>query len=85
MNSIIVTVTDLAKRFFCDIEVPTDVTIDKLKDDIVETLNGYNPELYLRTLSVELFSNRLGKQLCKEDTLESVGAWNGDYITIIEV
>lgn len=68
-----------------DLELPTNITIDKLKDDIVEALNGYNPDLYLRTATTELFCNRLGRQLTSNETLIEAGVWNGDYITIIEV
>lgn len=85
MNSIIVTLTDKNRSFVYDLEVPSELEVDKLKDDIVEALNGYNPNLFLRTAEVELLCNRSGKQLLPEDTLESAGVWNGDYITVIEV
>lgn len=85
MESIIVTVTNIAKAYLYDLEVPANITIDKLKDDIVETLNGYNPDLFLRTATTELFCNRIGRRLNADETLESAGVWNGDYVTIIEV
>ena len=85
MENIIVTVTNISKSYLYDIEVPTNITINKLKDDIVEALNGYNPDLFLRTATTELFCNRIGRQLKAEETLENAGVWNGDYITILEV
>ena len=85
MENIIVTVTNISKSYLYDLEVPTSITIDKLKDDIVEALNGYNPDLFLRTATIGLFCNRIGRQLADEETLETAGVWNGDYITIIEV
>ncbi len=85
MNSIIVTLTDKNRSFLYDLEVPSELEVDKLKDDIVEALNGYNPSLFLKTAGVELLCNRSGRQLLSEDTLESAGVWNGDYITVIEV
>ena len=85
MENIIITVTNLTKSYFYDLEVPTNITIDKLKDDIVEALNGYNPDLFLKTATTELFCNRLGRQIQPEVTLENAGVWNGDYITILEV
>lgn len=85
MENIIVTVTNHTRSYLYDLEVPTNITIDKLKDDIVETLNGYKPELFLRNVSTELYCNRLGRQILHEETLQSAGVWNGDYITIIEV
>ncbi len=85
MENIIVTVTNLNKAYLYDLEVPTNVSIDKLKNDIVEALNGYKPDLFLQTATTELFCNRFGRQLKSNETLESAGVWNGDYITIIEV
>ena len=85
MDSIIITVTNIKKSFLYDLEVPVNLTIDKLKDDIVETLNGYNPDLFLRTATTDLFCNRIGRKIKPEETLEMAGVWNGDYITIMEV
>ena len=85
MENIIVTATNISKSFLYDLELPTTVTIDKLKDDIVEALNGYNPDLFLNTDSTVLFCNRIGRQLSNDETLESAGVWNGDYITLMEV
>lgn len=85
MGNIIVTVTNISKSYFYDLEVPINITIDKLKDDIVEALNGYNPDLYLKTAATGLFCNRIGRQIQSDETLENAGVWNGDYITIIEV
>ena len=47
MENIIVTVTDEAGHFSYDIEVSTKLEMNKLLNDIVEALNGYNPELFL--------------------------------------
>ncbi len=85
MDNIIVTATNLTKSYMYDLEVPTNLTIDKLKDDMVETLNGYNPDLFLSTAVTELFCNRLGRNLLSHETLESAGVWNGDYITVLDI
>lgn len=85
MESIIVTVTDLKKRYFYDVEIPTGVAVDKLGRDIVDTLNGYADGLHLDAARTRLFCNRLGRQLLSEETAETAGVWNGDYITMIEV
>lgn len=82
MDTIIVTVTDKKSSFFQDLEVPTDLTVDKLRDDIVQTLNGYRPELYLDSFSTKIFSGRLGRQLADTETLGEVGVWNGDYLML---
>ena len=52
------------------------------EQDIVETLKGYDPNILLNTASTELFSNRLGRQIRADETLESAGVWNGDYIIL---
>ncbi len=85
MDHIIVTVTNMQKTFLYDLDVPANLTVDKLKDDIVEALNGADPSLFLRTAATELFCNRLGRQLAAEETLETAGVWNGDFITLLEV
>lgn len=84
MNSIIVTVTNVNKTFMVDLELPLDVTADKLTADVVEALTGYDERLTLRAETASLFCNRLGRRLAAQDTLESAGVWNGDYITMIE-
>ncbi|MBO5869595.1 MAG: EsaB/YukD family protein [Clostridia bacterium] len=83
MENIIVTVTNLSQSFLYDIEVPTSVPVGKLKDDIVEALNGYDSALCLRTEITSLFCNRMGRSLTDDETFESAGVWNGDYITMI--
>lgn len=83
-DSIIVTVTDKNKSFFCDIEIPVDLEVSKLKDDMVETLNEYNPELFLNSAASELICARMNKKLDPNKTLKEIGVWNGDYITITE-
>lgn len=83
METIIVTITDERGSFFIDVEVPIDLPMGKLKDDIVQTLNGYCPELYLVSLGTEIISKRCKKVLRDEETLEQAGVWNGDYLTLI--
>lgn len=86
METIIVTVTNYKKSFFYDIEIPRAISVQKLKEDLSEALNSYHPELYLKTATaIDLFCNRLNRVLRTDETIESAGVWNGDYITIIEV
>ena len=85
MENIIVTVTNQNKNFFYDIEVPIGLSMRNLKDDIVETLNGYNPNLFLDTANVSFICNRTGQVIRDEETMETAGVWNGDYITLKEV
>lgn len=85
MGNIIITVTNQSKSYFYDIEIPVELSIRNLKDDIVEALNGYNPNLFLKAATVSLFCNRTGHTLTDDETMETAGVWNGDYITIKEV
>ena len=85
MENIIVTVTNNNKTFMCDLELPTDVKLQKLRIDVIEALNGLNPGLHLDSGSTLLICNRLGRRLIPEETLESAGVWNGDYLTVMEV
>lgn len=85
MDSIIVTITDKDKSFFYDVEVPSNLETAKLKDDIVETLNGYEPALNLNSAAICLFCSRINKKLNENETFTEAGVWNGDYITVTEV
>lgn len=84
MENIIVTIRRPASNFSCDIEVSASLAISKLKEDIVETLNHYNWSLSLDSASIGLFCDRIDRLLTDEETLESAGVWNGDYLTIKE-
>lgn len=84
MGNIIVTITDRARSFTCDLEMPTNVKMEILKGYIAEALNGYKPNLSLNEAGIELYCSRKGQQLKNEETLESAGVWNGDYIVLFE-
>ena len=83
MSSMIITVSDEMKKISVDLEVPDLQMVKTLKEDIVETLNGYKPDLYLSAFSVEIFSNRLKRILNDHETFAQAGIWNGDYITLV--
>lgn len=83
MKSIIVTVTDCRGSFFEDMEIPVNVLAGKLKEDMVQALNGYRPELFIPKGKVNIYSNRAGRNINDEENLEEAGVWNGDYLTLI--
>lgn len=85
MDKIIVTVTNPRKSFFYDIELPKQVAIEKLHKDIVESLNRYNSNLFIDINKTKLHCNRINRVLVNEETIETAGVWNGDYITIVGV
>lgn len=61
-------------------EIPSDVPISQLKKDIVETLNSYKTSLALSDRNVLLSSKRMGRAFKDDETAETAGIWNGDYI-----
>lgn len=83
METVIVTMTDEKESFFFDLEVPIGLPVSKLKDDIVQTLNGYRPELCLSSTGMAIMNRRGERVLQEEETLEQAGVWNGDYLTLI--
>lgn len=82
MKNIIVTVRDEGKNYLYDLEIPIDLEAEKLLDDIVQTINGCDPSLYLQAVRSELICERTGKKLEDTQTAEGAGIRNGDFITI---
>lgn len=83
MESLIVTVSDRNRSFFIDLEIPSDLVWEKLSEDVVETLNGYRPELSLPVLGTAFMCMRLKEILPDDKTLREAGIWNGDYLIIL--
>lgn len=81
MKEIIVTLTDKQESFSLDVEIPVDITIDKLACDISEILIRHGLHLENEKRKTELYHNRR-KMLLKDGTADSEGIWNGDYITV---
>lgn len=82
MNKIIITVTDAVKSGFYDVEIPVKIYADKLKHDIADTLNAFDPCLRLDERNMKLYCNRTRRVLALDETAESAGVRNGDYITV---
>lgn len=82
MKQIIVTVRNESGDYAYDMEIPVDLEAEKLLDDIVQTLNGCDPSLYLQTGHYELFCERKGQALDGERTAEEAGVRNGDFIVL---
>lgn len=85
MDSLIVTVLNPEKTFREDMELPRNVPARKLAKDIAETLRNYNEACLDGSYPNGLYCNRLGRRLNPDETLDSAGVWNGDFITLIEV
>lgn len=83
MDPIIITVVDHFSGRDFDIEVPVDIEIFKLIDDITQTLHGYCPELWWDIADVTLYSRRQRHRLDVNKTLHEEKVWNGDYIDIL--
>lgn len=84
MKKIIVTVTNNDKRFNYDVELPTNLEISKLTDDLIQTLHGANPEIWFNANSTKIFDMRLMRNLDFSETLETAGVWNGDILILKE-
>lgn len=84
MDNLIVTLTNPQKSFFYDVEIPSSLSVEKLKGDIVEALVAYDSNIMLKNENCILFCNRLNRQLDNAETPLSAGVWNGDYITVME-
>lgn len=83
MNKVIVTLTDEKNSFSYDLELPTDLELDNLIDDIVQTIISYNPGLMFQTMKSKLIIPKLNmKEMQSGETLESLGVFNGDYLVI---
>ena len=70
----------LNKRKSYDMEIPTDVPFSVVVAQIAETINSYNPSYNLSSLGMCLESKRLGRVLNYDETVESAGIWNGDFL-----
>lgn len=82
MNQIIVTVVDLKAGRQYDVEVPIELELEKLLDDIVQTLICYEPELSYSLSGTVLYSPRKGKILDSFSSLKAEGIRNGDYLIL---
>ena len=82
MESIIITVTNGEKTFCYDLDVPIEINCVDLKQDIIESINGANPMLMINPVSSHLFSKRLEREICDDETLVDAGVVNGDFLII---
>ncbi|MGN0165885.1 MAG: hypothetical protein ACI39R_06850 [Lachnospiraceae bacterium] len=85
MEKIIITLTDMAKSFEYDLEVPCDMNIFQLKKEIISSIESYAPGHQLGITPTLLVCNRTKQKLDSEETLSSAGVLNGDYVTIYGV
>lgn len=83
MKSVIVTFTIPGENnsINYDLEIPSNVPCGFLVVHIAQTVNNYNRSLNVSPTGKSLFSNRLKRKLNPEETFETAGIWNGDYIT----
>lgn len=79
---IIVSMKDENKNFNYDMELPTDVPVSRLVDDIMEALAAYSHVDLRGSVTGELYSRRMGKNLPPDRTLGESGVWTGDVLII---
>lgn len=83
MERIIITLKDITCQSAFDLEVPLNLEVDKLIDDIIQTLNSSDSRHRGIYDSTRMFSPRLNRYLDRTETFETAGIWNGDYIELI--
>ncbi len=80
MKEIIITVCDEKSGKQYDVEVPNDLNVENLMDDLLQAIIGYDPDLCWNLSRMQLYSPRKGRYLELSRTLYEEGIWNGDYI-----
>lgn len=83
MGKIMVTV-ELKKQMRLDLELPLDVEISQLLDDITQTIMAYWSNLYLLPEQMKLYDVRMKRYLAPEGTLDSERVWNGDVLRLTQ-
>ena len=84
MREVIVTVMFSAngKKMGYDMEIPCNISSKQVVENIVETLNDYNPGLFLNSEGMSITCQRLGRKLDPTESFDMAGIWNGDYIIL---
>ena len=82
MGQIIVSVQDGNGGPIRDLEIPDDVKIKDLLDDIIQTLNGCDQMERPSASEAELYDRRMKKTLYRGGSTESEGVWNGDILVL---
>lgn len=81
-SEIIITLRDKDGNINYDLEVPTDIPVGMLTDNIREVLMSYNSGLSQVMACDTLYSERLGTELNVKRTLAGIGIWNGDILIL---
>lgn len=82
MKQLIITVVDIKTGRQYDVQVPAELELEKLLDDIVQTLISYEPELSYSIGDTVLYCPRKGCVLEETSTLKREGIRNGDYLIL---
>lgn len=83
MKRIIVTLTNQSRHFCYDVELPLNIKIRQLKEQIEEAIRVFDPNVFEGMPQYTLYGNRIGRNLVDDETLEEAGVWNGDYLMIL--
>lgn len=83
---VIVTVRDEKKKMTTgvDMEIPTDVPVWQLIQDMEEVLREYKREAVFMGKFRSLYCKRLERKLGDKETFGEAGIWTGDVIIISE-
>ena len=82
MDKLMVTLLDHCSGDVFDLEVPLEVEIEKLLDDIVQSLNGCDQKQRPPACELELYSRRQNRVLGRDKNLDQEQVWTGDYLEL---
>lgn len=79
---VIITIQDEKKNFIYDMEVPTDIPVKQLTENMIDTISSYNSKISLSPKPGILYCQRLKRELDEEETFGSAGIWTGDILVL---
>ena len=80
MKPVIITLVDRQNHVQYDLELPVDVRINDLLDDVIQTLNSSDGYYRRQPEYMEFFAPRMNRVLDRRRTLWEEAVWNGDYL-----
>ena len=82
MDQLMVTLCDKRTGKQYDIEVPAELDVGRLLDDIAQALQGFDPSVYWNLSDMWMRSVRMQMYLHRDRSLYEQGVWNGDYLEV---
>ena len=77
---VIISLKDTTLDYSSDVELPSEMPIKDLSTGLIRLLRTYEPRKYAGCTSVDLWFG--DEKLKDEQTLASIGAWDGSELTL---